>query len=242
MTTPPNDSASSPPPPAHRPNPFARPPAFRSSRHLNAEGGPLQHDRHFNDQHYSMNKALRLSNPRESRPLSPAKPFPPDGTHASNKGRTGPASRSPNCVAEDSPVEADRPAARHGRRRIGCSPGGLPVGRGRNDLHHRKGAPLGHVYYGHNLMGRAVNTVGLPKGTTSHDLRHHYASVLLAAGESVVAVAERLGHEDASLVLSTYGHLMPDSDDRTRSAIDAAWDAARATCAPDAPQDAQLVR
>jgi hypothetical protein len=57
-----------------------------------------------------------------------------------------------------------------------------------------------------------------------------------------VAVAERLGHEDASLVLSTYGHLMPDSDDRTRSAIDAAWDAARASCAPDVPQDAQLVR
>ena len=73
-------------------------------------------------------------------------------------------------------------------------------------------------------------------------LRHHYASVLLAAGESVVAVAERLGHEDASLVLSTYGHLMPDSDDRTRSAIEAAWDAARAAYAPNVPQDAQLVR
>jgi integrase len=57
----------------------------------------------------------------------------------------------------------------------------------------RKGVPLGHVYYGHNLMGRAVTEAGLPRGTTSHDLRHHYASVLLAAGESVVAVAERLG-------------------------------------------------
>jgi hypothetical protein len=29
---------------------------------------------------------------------------------------------------------------------------------------------------------------------------------LLAAGESVVAVAERLGHENATLVLKTYGH------------------------------------
>jgi hypothetical protein len=48
-------------------------------------------------------------------------------------------------------------------------------------------------------------------------------SILLAAGESVVAVAERLGHEDATLVLKTYGHLMPDSEDRTRRAIDAAW-------------------
>jgi integrase len=144
--------------------------------------------------------------------------------------------------AEDSPVEADRPAAPGGRRRTGSSPGGVSGGRRRNNLHHREGHPLGHVYYGHNLIRRAVDEAGLPKGTTSHDLRHHYASVLLAAGESVVAVAERLGHEDASLVLGTHGHLMPDSDDRTRSAIDAAWDSASALCAPDVPQDAQSLR
>ena len=69
----------------------------------------------------------------------------------------------------------------------------------------------------------AAKNAGLPAGVTSHDLRHHYASVLLAAGESVVAVAERLGHENATLVLKTYGHLMPDSEDRTRRAIDTAW-------------------
>ena len=56
--------------------------------------------------------------------------------------------------------------------------------------------------------------------------------MLLAAGESVVAVAERLGHEDASLVLSTYGHLMPDSDDRTRSAVDAAVGRSRHVVCP----------
>jgi site-specific recombinase XerD len=33
----------------------------------------------------------------------------------------------------------------------------------------------------------AAKSAGLPAGVTSHDLRHHYASVLLAAGESVVA-------------------------------------------------------
>jgi hypothetical protein len=36
--------------------------------------------------------------------------------------------------------------------------------------------------------------------------------------------------------------LMPDSDDRTRSAVDAAWDAVGASCAPDVPQDALLIR
>jgi hypothetical protein len=57
-----------------------------------------------------------------------------------------------------------------------------------------------------------------------------------------VAVAERLGHQDASLVLSTYGHLMPDSDDRTRSAVNAAWDAVGTSCAADVPQDVPSVR
>jgi integrase len=97
------------------------------------------------------------------------------------------------------------------------------------------GDRLGHVYYGHDLIGRAVERAGLPVGTTSHDLRHHYAGVLLAAGESVVAVAERLGHEDTGLVLSTYGHLMPESEDRTRRAVDAAWSAPVPECAADVP-------
>ncbi|MCU1668041.1 MAG: integrase family protein [Blastococcus sp.] len=79
-------------------------------------------------------------------------------------------------------------------------------------------------YYG-EIFTAAVKRADLPAGTTSHDLRHHYASVLLAAGESVVAVAERLGHENATLVLTTYGHLMPDSEDRTRRAVDEAWSA-----------------
>ncbi len=65
--------------------------------------------------------------------------------------------------------------------------------------------------YGSRVFAAAAKRAGLPTGTTTHDLRHHYASVLLAAGESVVAVAERLGHENAMLVLKTYGHLMPDS-------------------------------
>ena len=73
------------------------------------------------------------------------------------------------------------------------------------------------------LFARMAVEAGLPEGTTSHDLRHHYASVLLDAGESVVTVAERLGHRNANLVIKTYGHLMPNSEERTRKALDAAW-------------------
>src|SRR5215213_1356383 len=78
-------------------------------------------------------------------------------------------------------------------------------------------------HYGARVFAPAVRKAGLPGATTSHALRHHYASALLAAGESVVAVAERLGHENATLVLKVYGHLVPGSEDRTRRALDAAW-------------------
>lgn len=61
-----------------------------------------------------------------------------------------------------------------------------------------------------------------PAGTTFHDLRHHYASTLIDGGESVTVVAARLGN-NPSETLATYSHLWPDSADRTRRIVDAAW-------------------
>jgi integrase len=81
--------------------------------------------------------------------------------------------------------------------------------------------PWQYASYNDSVVASAKK-LGLPH-TTTHDLRHHYASVLLDAGESVVTVAARLGHKDAQLVLTTYGHLLPSSEDRTRKAVDAAW-------------------
>lgn len=107
----------------------------------------------------------------------------------------------------------------------------FPAGADGSIFTTRTGAVYRHDYYGSRIFAAAVSRAGLPTGTTSHDLRHHFASVLLAAGESVVAVAERLGHENASLVLSTYGHLMPDSEERTRRAVDEAWSAITAPSA-----------
>lgn len=37
-----------------------------------------------------------------------------------------------------------------------------------------------------------------------------------------MTVQERLGHKSAEETLNTYAHLWPDSDDRTRQAVDAA--------------------
>lgn len=90
-------------------------------------------------------------------------------------------------------------------------------------FHTREGRSVQHDWYADKVFVPAVAKAGLPRGINTHALRHHFASVLLAAGESVIAVAERLGHDDASLVLSTYGRLLPNLEDRTRKAIDNAW-------------------
>lgn len=52
-----------------------------------------------------------------------------------------------------------------------------------------------------------------------HALRHFYASALLDGGESIKAVSEYLGHSNAALTLRIYAHLMPSSQERTRTAI-----------------------
>ncbi len=66
----------------------------------------------------------------------------------------------------------------------------------------------------------AVAAACAPEGTGFHALRHYYASLLIRHGESVKVVQSRLGHASAAETLDTYSHLWPDSDDRTREAID----------------------
>lgn len=58
-----------------------------------------------------------------------------------------------------------------------------------------------------------------------HQLRHHYASLLIQHGESVKVVQSRLGHASASETLDTYySHLWPDSEDSTRAAVESAYE------------------
>jgi integrase len=62
----------------------------------------------------------------------------------------------------------------------------------------------------------ARDAVGI--GNRLHDLRHFYASGLIRAGCDVVTVQRALGHSSAAITLTTYSHLWPDANDRTRRA------------------------
>ena len=68
----------------------------------------------------------------------------------------------------------------------------------------------------------AARAAGLPPRTGLHALRHLYSSLLIRHGESVKVVQRRLGHSSAAITLDTYAHLWPDSDDRTREAVQTA--------------------
>ncbi|MGO2810280.1 MAG: tyrosine-type recombinase/integrase [Brevibacterium aurantiacum] len=59
---------------------------------------------------------------------------------------------------------------------------------------------------------------------TLHDLRHFFASGLIASGCDVVTVQHALGHSTPSITLNTYSHLWPNADDKTRSAGTALMD------------------
>ena len=65
-------------------------------------------------------------------------------------------------------------------------------------------------------------------GLRLHDLRHFFASGLIASGCDVVTVQRALGHASATPTLNTYGRLWPDAEDRARAATDGLM-AARST-------------
>ncbi|MBN7458325.1 tyrosine-type recombinase/integrase [Mycobacteroides abscessus] len=62
---------------------------------------------------------------------------------------------------------------------------------------------------------------GLPEMFSFHDLRHYLASLLIASGADIKTVQARMRHASARTTLDTYGHLWPDADESTRSAVGA---------------------
>ena len=69
-----------------------------------------------------------------------------------------------------------------------------------------------------NVWRRVRAKVPGMEAFTLHDLRHFYASALIAAGCDVVTVQRALGHSSASITLDVYSHLWSTGEERTREA------------------------
>lgn len=84
---------------------------------------------------------------------------------------------------------------------------------------------LHRTRYNNSIWKPALRAAGVEptRENGMHALRHHYASVLLEGGVSIRALADYLGHSDPGFTLRVYAHLMPDSEDRTRSVVDASF-------------------
>lgn len=74
------------------------------------------------------------------------------------------------------------------------------------------------------------------QGVRFHDLRHTHASLLLADNIDAVAVASRIGHEDASTTLRYYAHAIRRRDLESAAAMQQLLDTAFPPPAPD-PDD-----
>jgi integrase len=81
--------------------------------------------------------------------------------------------------------------------------------------------PNGDRPFNRNSAGEQWRRIRAAAGLTEltlHDLRHFYASGLIASGCDVVTVQRALGHSSATITLGVYSHLWPTAEDRTRAA------------------------
>jgi integrase len=93
-----------------------------------------------------------------------------------------------------------------------------------------RGTPLD----GGNMVKRALTPAlrraGLPQ-IRFHDLRHTFASLLIAQGEHPKYISEQLGHASVQITLDRYGHLMPQSYDEAGERLEAALFSSSSTSA-----------
>jgi integrase len=82
----------------------------------------------------------------------------------------------------------------------------------------------------------ALVQAGLPASVRFHDLRHTYASFLIAEGAHPRAIMERMGHSSVQVTLGTYGHVLPAIDERLTSGLDGAARAARQGTSTSKPE------
>lgn len=78
----------------------------------------------------------------------------------------------------------------------------------------RRGKPQNTRNLGQRDFKDVCEIAGLdPKHFSLYSLRHTMATLSLAGGVNIKALAEKMGHADIKLLLSTYSHVLPDMRD-----------------------------
>ncbi|ONM47175.1 tyrosine-type recombinase/integrase [Nocardia donostiensis] len=81
------------------------------------------------------------------------------------------------------------------------------------------GKPVSPWTLRNHLRTAKATVADLPESFSFHDLRHYYASLLIAKGADIKTVQARMRHGSAMTTLRYYAHLWPDADEATRTAV-----------------------
>ena len=83
------------------------------------------------------------------------------------------------------------------------------------------GQPLTPGAFWQNIWGPLLKRAGV-RYRKPHALRHTFASLLIAQGESLAYVRDQMGHQSIKITVDIYGHLVPGAN---KAAVDRLDDA-----------------
>ena len=83
----------------------------------------------------------------------------------------------------------------------------------------RAGEPLDYRATVRRHFKRLLKAAKLPD-LRPYDLRHTSATLLLAAGENIKVISERLGHTSSALTLDVYSHVLPTMQKEAANRLD----------------------
>jgi len=86
-----------------------------------------------------------------------------------------------------------------------------------------KGGPLRRQAWYKRFYKPAVERAGLDHRLRFHDLRHTHAALLIANGQHIKVIADRLGHSKPTLTLNTYAHVLPGLEEQAVAGLEATF-------------------
>jgi Phage integrase family len=91
--------------------------------------------------------------------------------------------------------------------------------------------------FNYRVLKPAIEVASLRSSVTFHDLRHTFASLMIAAGTHPKTLQTLLGHTDIRVTMNIYGHLYEGADEAAMEQFERFLEATGAPCSPQGIED-----